>query len=86
MLIKNTEICAVAERMFAAEMNGDCLSPIGAYADIKNGQMTLRGFVASTDGTKFIKNKVIGAKEKYRELSARLSKLFIKMGSRGLLR
>lgn len=83
---KNTEICAVAERMFAAEMNGDCLSPIGAYADIKNGQMTLRGFVASTDGTKFIKNKVIGAKEKYRELSARLSKVFIKMGSRGLLR
>lgn len=83
---KNTEICALAERMFAAEMNGDCLSPIGAYADIKNGLMTLRGFVASTDGTKYIKNKVVGDKEEYRELSARLSKVFIKMGSKGLLK
>ena len=67
-------------------MDGDCLSPIGAYADIEKGHMTLRGFVASTDGTKYIKNKVIGAKEKYRELSAELSKVFIKMGSRGLLK
>ena len=82
----NTEICAMAERIFAAEMNGDCLSPIGAHATVKQGLMTLTGFVASLDGRKYIKNKVVGNKEDYVLLANKLSKLFIKMGSKRMLK
>tara|TARA_B100001059_G_C17779093_1_gene553046 strand:- start:678 stop:1589 length:912 start_codon:yes stop_codon:yes gene_type:complete len=82
----NTEICGIAERIFASNMNGDCLSPIGAYAVIENGLLTLTGYVASIDGKKFIKNKVSGKKDDYIRLAENLSKVFIKMGSKRLLK
>ena len=82
----DTEICVMAERIFAAEMDGDCLSPIGAHAIVKQGLMTLIGFVASLDGRKYIKNKVVGNKEDYVLLANKLSKLFIKMGSKRMLK
>ena len=82
----DTEICVMAERIFAAEMDGDCLSPIGAHATVKQGLMTLIGFVASLDGRKYIKNRVVGNKEDYVLLANKLSKLFIKMGSKRMLK
>ena len=83
---KNTEICARAERIFAAELDGDCMSPIGAYAEVKENIISITGFVASLDGSKYIKNKIEGNKEDYINLSSKLSKIFIKMGSRGMLK
>ena len=82
----NTEICVSAERMFAAQMDGDCMSPIGAHATIQKDLISITGFVAAIDGTKFIRNKIEGSKNNYRELSTRLSKLFIQMGSKGMLK
>ena len=82
----NTEICVSAERMFAAQMDGDCMSPIGAYATIQKDLISITGFVATIDGTKFIRNKIEGNKNNYKELSTRLSNLFIKMGSKGMLK
>ena len=83
---KNTEICSRAERMFAAELDGDCMSPIGAYAEVKENIISITGFVASLDGRKYIKNKIEGKKEDYMKLSSKLSKIFLKMGSRGMLK
>ena len=83
---KNTEICARAERIFAAELDGDCMSPIGAYAEVKENIISITGFVASLDGTRYIKNKIEGKKEDYINLSSKLSKIFLKMGSRGMLK
>ena len=83
---QNTEICATAERVFAAELDGNCLSPIGAYAEVKGNNISITGFVASLDGSKYIKNKIEGKKEDYVNLSRKLSKIFHKMGSRGMLK
>jgi hydroxymethylbilane synthase len=82
----NTEICGSAERIFASNMNGDCSSPIGAYAEIEKDLLTLTGYVASIDGTKFIKNKVSGKKDNYKNLAEDLSQVFLKMGSKRLLK
>lgn len=82
----NTEICGSTERIFASNMNGDCSSPIGAYAEIEKDLLTLTGYVASIDGTKFIKNKVCGKKGNYKKLAEDLSKVFLKMGSKRLLK
>ena len=82
----DTEICGSTERIFASNMNGDCSSPIGAYAEIEKGLLTLTGYVASIDGSKFIKNKVSGKKDDYKELSEDLSQVFLKMGSKRLLK
>ncbi len=83
---KNTEICSVAERHFAARMGGNCLSPIGAYAVIKNGKITITGYVSSLDGKKYIKNKITGDKKEFIELASKLSEVFINMGSKRLLK
>jgi hydroxymethylbilane synthase len=82
----NTEICGSTERIFASNMNGDCSSPIGAYAEIEKDLLTLTGYVASIDGTKFIKNKVSGKKDNYKKLAEDLSQVFLKMGSKRLLK
>ena len=82
----NTEICGSTERIFASNMNGDCSSPIGAYAEIEKDLLTLTGYVASIDGTKFIKNKVSGKKDNYKNLAEDLSQVFLKMGSKSLLK
>ena len=82
----DTEICSTSERLFAASMEGDCLSPIGAYAFIKNNTLTITGYVASLDGKKYIKNKVSGNKEDFINLSKKLSEVFINMGSKRLLK
>ena len=83
---QNTEICATAERIFAAELDGNCMSPIGAYAEVKENRISITGFVASVDGSKYIKNKIEGKKEDYVNLSRKLSKIFLEMGSRGMLK
>ena len=82
----DTEICGSTERIFASNMNGDCSSPIGAYAEIEKGLLTLTGYVASIDGSKFIKNKVSGKKDNYKKLADDLSQVFLKMGSKRLLK
>ncbi len=83
---RDTEICSIAERHFAAKMEGDCLSPIGAYAFVNNEKLTLTGYVASLDGKKYIKNKITGNKDDVIDLANTLSEVFINMGSKRLLR
>ncbi len=39
-------LCALAERSFSSALGGGCTSPVGAYAEINGGKMTLRGFYA----------------------------------------
>ena len=82
----NTEICGTAERIFAAQMDGDCLSPIGAYAEIKKGVLTITGYVASLDGKKFIKNKIAGRVDDYKKLAQELSSVFLTMGAKRMLK
>ena len=59
---------------------------IGAYAVIEKNWLTITGYIASIDGTKFIKNKVSGKKDAYEKLARDLSDVFIKMGSKRMLK
>ena len=86
IMSKIREICVSAERIFAAQMDGDCMSPIGAHATIQKDLISITGFVATADGTRFIRNKFEGNKNNYKDLSTKLSNLFIKMGSKGMLK
>ena len=44
--------CTVsAERALVAALNGDCHSPIAAHATLADGQLRLRGWVGSADGS-----------------------------------
>ena len=82
---ENTEICSITERQFAEDIDGDCLSPIGANAVIENNLLTLTGYVGSLNGKDFIKNKISGKKDDHIQLANKLSDVFIKLGAKRML-
>ena len=52
--------CVKAERAMSRALGGSCQVPLGGYAIIDNGQLWLRGFVASVDGTEMVSAEVRG--------------------------
>ena len=44
--------CVRAERAVSRALAGSCEVPLGAYAEMQGGQVFLRGFVASPDGSR----------------------------------
>jgi hydroxymethylbilane synthase len=49
-----TQWCVRAERSVSLALSGSCVVPIGAFAQRVDTGMSLRGFVASPDGSKYV--------------------------------
>ncbi|MFA6311358.1 MAG: hydroxymethylbilane synthase [Sterolibacterium sp.] len=57
-----TAACVRAERAVSRALAGSCEVPLGAYAVVQDdGQLRLRGFVATPDGRRFARAELIGA-------------------------
>ena len=54
-------ICATAERALQQTLDGTCATPIGAFAQLVGGWLTLTGMVASPDGTFVLRRRIQGA-------------------------
>ena len=50
---RTTGMCVAAERAALQVLDGSCHTPIGAYAELNGGTMTLTAAVASPDGREF---------------------------------
>jgi hydroxymethylbilane synthase len=48
----STAACVRAERAVARTLGGSCEVPLGAYAELRDEAIWLRGFVATADGTR----------------------------------
>ena len=57
---QETFIAATAERAVLATYNGNCQTPIAAYALIKNNELILDALIASTDGRQIFRASVQG--------------------------
>jgi len=55
-----TAACVRAERAVSRALAGSCEVPLGAYAEMQGGQVFLRGFVASPDGTRMARAELTG--------------------------
>jgi len=55
-----TAMAVTAERIFLDAMGGGCHAPIGAYCQVHNGSVTIRGFTSEADGSGFHKAEVAG--------------------------
>jgi hydroxymethylbilane synthase len=55
-----TAFCVRAERALSRALGGSCQVPLGGYAVMENGQLWLRGFVASVDGQQIVAAEVRG--------------------------
>lgn len=64
-----TSLCVTAERTLVQALNGNCHSPIGAYANIKNNILTIHGLVASIDGKQVVRATVNGSVRQAEQLA-----------------
>ncbi len=60
-----TAQCVLAERAVSSVLGGSCQVPLGAFAEIADGKMRLRAFVASPDGRQMIRAEEVGAPEAF---------------------
>lgn len=56
-----TSACVRAERAVSRSLGGSCALPLGAYAELRSGQLCLRALVASSDGRRVVRCELEGA-------------------------
>jgi hydroxymethylbilane synthase len=56
----DTAACVMAERALSRALAGSCQVPLGGFAEVKNGRLRMRGFVASPDGKRMTSSELIG--------------------------
>jgi hydroxymethylbilane synthase len=80
-----TTVAVAAERAFLYRLEGGCQVPIGAFAEVNNGQLELTGLVASVDGKQVLKDSVSGPEDKAQDLGTQLANKLLDMGGREIL-
>ena len=56
----DTAACVFAERAMSRALNGSCQVPLGGFAEVQDGQLRMRGFVASPDGQQMMRAEAMG--------------------------
>ena len=80
-----TAIAVAAERGFLYRLEGGCQVPIGAFAEVLNGEVELTGLVASIDGKVVLKESMKGPSNEARQLGTQLANKLLDMGAREIL-
>jgi hydroxymethylbilane synthase len=81
-----TAACVQAERAFSGALGGSCQVPLGGYACLEQGQLWLRGFVASVDGQNSVSGEVRGEPAQAEALGLALSRQLHAQGAERLLK
>ncbi len=81
----DTSACVRAERAVARALAGSCEVPLGAYAEVRDGQLWLRGFVARPDGSEILRAEQCGAPADAEALGAALAASLREQGAEALL-
>jgi hydroxymethylbilane synthase len=58
-----TNQATTAERAFLRGVEGGCHVPVGAFAEVRGGELRLNGIVCSLDGKRAVEGKVFGGAE-----------------------
>ncbi|HZW71901.1 MAG TPA: hydroxymethylbilane synthase [Caldimonas sp.] len=57
---RSTTLAAIAERAFGRKLAGSCRTPLAAYAVARDGELALKGLVASRDGRAVLRGERSG--------------------------
>ena len=74
-----------AEREFLAGLGAGCMAPVGAHAVIKNGLLTLEGWVGALDGTQVIRATSQGDVAECADIGAELAADMLGQGAAELI-
>ena len=82
---EQTHNAVSAERSLVGRLDGGCQVPIGAYARIEKGLITLKGLVASLDGEVIYKLENVGPVDDAINIGQELGAQLLKMGANEIL-
>ncbi len=80
-----TAYCVEAERAMSRVLGGSCQVPLGAFAEIVNGTLQLRGFVSQPDGSRIVSAALSGKPETGTTMGEKLAQQLIKQGADKIL-
>jgi hydroxymethylbilane synthase len=80
-----TAACAIAERTVSAGLNGNCHSPICAYAFTEQDQLTLKGRVLSEKGNICLETTMHGDATSAQMIGEAVALQLLKKGAKQLL-
>ncbi len=80
-----TASCVSAERAMSRTLGGSCQVPLGGFAEIAEGVLKLRGFVAKPDGSQIIEAAVQGLPEDAEKLGTSLAEQLLAKGAGEIL-
>ncbi|MEA5554459.1 hydroxymethylbilane synthase [Anabaena cylindrica UHCC 0172] len=75
----------LAERAFLRSLEGGCQVPIGVNTEIVDGNLTLKGIVASVDGQKLVQDTVTGLAKDAEKLGTELANILRQQGATEIL-
>jgi hydroxymethylbilane synthase len=81
-----TAHCVKAERAFSRALGGSCQVPLGGYAILNDGQLWLRGFIASPDGQTMLEGDICGDPTDDENLGAQLAADLLSRGADAILK
>jgi hydroxymethylbilane synthase len=83
---KPTWQAVVSERAFMRTLQGGCQIPVGCYTHVKDDIITITGFIASPDGTKYLKDNIEGNIKDAVNLGSQLAKRLLGRGGDDILK
>jgi len=83
---EETEVTIKAERAFLKEIEGGCQVPIAAFARLNGKNLYLDCMVAEPDGSKIIRDKILGEKDQAEELGIELARRLLESGADKILK
>jgi len=81
----DTAAAARAERALGLVVEGSCDVPLGAYASVAGGRLTLDAFLGLPDGTRFVRERIEGDVGEAEALGKRLGERLLDAGGREIL-
>jgi hydroxymethylbilane synthase len=81
----DTVHCARAERAFLRRVEGGCQVPVGVYATMQAGAMTVEAVIASLDGRRLYRDQVSGCRDQAAELGIELADRLLDAGGLAIM-
>ena len=80
-----TSYAVRAERALLKRCEGGCQVPIAAFGEVAGDQLTLTGFIAAVDGSRSLKESIIGPVEACEHLGCELAERLLRNGGKEIL-
>ncbi len=82
---EKTEVEVIAERAFLEAIGGSCQVPVGAFAFLEDGVLSIKAFIAHPSGNPFYKGEISGPPERAKAIGKSLAVKLLDAGGRSIV-